>query len=51
VLPSESEQAAFSDLSEVDFNNQYDIAFAVKVNSNLKIRNEPSMLYKYLKET
>lgn len=57
VLPPEPEPeaaavpAAFSDLYVVDFNTQYDIAFAIEENANLKIRNEINMLYKYLKET
>jgi len=29
VLPTESEPATFSDSCEVDFNSQYDIAFAI----------------------
>ncbi|XP_025409761.1 uncharacterized protein LOC112683105 isoform X2 [Sipha flava] len=47
VLPTESEPATFSDSSEVDSNSQYDIAFAIEENANLKIRNDPNMLYKY----
>jgi hypothetical protein len=51
VLPTESEPATFSDSCEVDSNSQYDIAFVIEENANLKIRNDPNMLYKYLKET
>ncbi|XP_025405273.1 uncharacterized protein LOC112679614 isoform X1 [Sipha flava] len=51
VLPTESEPATFSDSCEVDSNSRYDIAFAIEENANLKIRNDPNMLYKYLKET
>lgn len=51
VLPPESEPATFSDSCVVDFNSQYDIAFAIEENANLKIRNDPNILYKYLKET
>ena len=50
MLPSKLEPAVFSDSSEVDFNNQYDIAFAIEENLNLKTK-VPSMLYKYPKET
>jgi hypothetical protein len=49
VLRPESEPAAFSYSYVVDFNSQYDTAFAIEENSNLKIRNEPNMLYKYLR--
>ncbi|XP_025416944.1 uncharacterized protein LOC112688119 [Sipha flava] len=51
MLPTESEPATFSDSCEVDSNSQYDIPFAIEENANLKIRNDPNMLYKYLKET
>jgi len=51
LLPSEPAAIPTRNSSETIFNNQYDIAFAIEDESNLKIRNEPSMLYKYLKET
>jgi len=44
VLPSKSEPATFSDSCVVDFNSQYDIAFTIEENANLKIRSDQNML-------